>query len=935
MNRRTKLAISRDKKIKAKHSGKRVSTDGNTYYEYRENRSDVNRTKRFGKGGEISEDRINEVLDNYMIAALWSSTDMDTDEPLDANYSVSDIAPATRERMYKDVKMFIEDNYDAIEASGSTDEQLGHDLWLTRNGHGAGFFDRGYDKDVEEKLENAAREMKSVDLEVGDDGMIHQLGVFKKGGDVKGKTREEIWESLSLNQRINFLNEHKPFIKREYRKESKNTTIDIDKWATTIYSDLPNAIKQSLYLFDYFKDYAKGGNIKSKKWIQRALSGGKNKGALRRTAMRKGLLRNEDENLSMTDLHKLEKMGGKTSKRAHLAETLRTFADGGELTEKEHDLKSKIEAILEKVVPNFYRRVWTYKNYFGEGKNLGILIAASDYAINNVRGQYPQAVSLTLDLSSLELHPQIFGGNGGQAIYRNPNLDDPKEKYLAMKSVKIPFRTPNKEEGAVLKAIEKFAENYKKTLKENIDVLRYTDIVDYDALLSSKKMADGGEIEDFEQKLKDAFKQTNKWHFLGGNINGHEVQLKVFVGVKECDVQIFKKDGLHVSLGKNYVGKRETMKMIMDALQNKFESGGSVGKERYIFGIEYKATPTSRVFKKSSLTMSGKDTKEMNDAISNNAELLKKQEGWFEVRTTKTPILKEGGKLDLSKHLHSGRYISLDITPNGNLKITLDEDGRAEVLEMRDDDRNDDYIMSELFDDIRGNSELMYFDDIGAQGFGLTEAPAITDGFYYDDNGDLTDEGHDDSEVYFFERYMIDSFIDTMLEDGYVIFDRVSKSKKMAKGGRVTKNEDVLESFLESNEQVSVKNLSTHYNEHDKEVLLRNYYTLIATRKGMDVKITSKKYSQTTSTIQNKLKSLAAKKGFNIIEVEEFEEGGTISGSELKSLERSLRSSLSSGKEISEEDLETYLGRELKSEEEVVGYNVRRCFLKPYYKKIK
>ena len=117
---------------------------------------------------------------------------------------------------------------------------------------------------------------------------------------------------------------------------------------------------------------------------------------------------------------------------------------------------------------------------------------------------------------------------------------------------------------------------------------------------------------------------------------------------------------------------------------------------------------------------------------------------------------------------------------------------------------------------------------------------------------------------------MIRSFIDKMLEDGYVIFDRVSKSKKMAKGGRVTKNEDVLESFLESNEQVNIKNLSTHYNEYDKEVLLRNYFTLIATRKGMDVKITSKKYSQTTSTIQNKLKSLAAKKGFNIIEVEEF-----------------------------------------------------------------
>ncbi len=53
MNRRTKLALARDKNIKAQHAGKRTSADGNTYYEYRENRSDVNRTKRFGKGGDL------------------------------------------------------------------------------------------------------------------------------------------------------------------------------------------------------------------------------------------------------------------------------------------------------------------------------------------------------------------------------------------------------------------------------------------------------------------------------------------------------------------------------------------------------------------------------------------------------------------------------------------------------------------------------------------------------------------------------------------------------------------------------------------------------------------------------------------------------------------------------------------------------------------
>lgn len=67
--------------------------------------------------------------------------------------------------------------------------------------------------------------------------------------------------------------------------------------------------------------YKKGGKI-NKRWIQDALSG--DKGALRKTAKRKGLIKG-DEKLSKSDLRKLEKMGGKTAKRARLAETLIDF----------------------------------------------------------------------------------------------------------------------------------------------------------------------------------------------------------------------------------------------------------------------------------------------------------------------------------------------------------------------------------------------------------------------------------------------------------------------------------------------------------------------------------------------------------------------------------------------------------------------------------
>jgi hypothetical protein len=100
-------------------------------------------------------------------------------------------------------------------------------------------------------------------------------------------------------------------------------------------NELVAYLKQNSYVSneEYFK-LKKGGVLKSKKstyWIYDALSGGKSKGALRRTAMSKGLLRNAKENLSMTDLHKLEKMGGKTAKRAFFAQTLRKFNGGGKV----------------------------------------------------------------------------------------------------------------------------------------------------------------------------------------------------------------------------------------------------------------------------------------------------------------------------------------------------------------------------------------------------------------------------------------------------------------------------------------------------------------------------------------------------------------------------------------------------------------------------
>jgi hypothetical protein len=108
------------------------------------------------------------------------------------------------------------------------------------------------------------------------------------------------------------------------------------------------------------------------------------------------------------------------------------------------------------------------------------------------------------------------------------------------------------------------------------------------------------------------------------------------------------------------------------------------------------------------------------------------------------------------------------------------------------------------------------------------------------------------------------------------VYDNYSE-QKYADGGDVKTNEGILESFLTLNKQTKTNNLSTHYNEYDDEILLRNYGTLIATRKGNQVTITNEKHSKTTTTITNKLKNMALNKRMNVKYTDKFADGGGVS----------------------------------------------------------
>lgn len=109
----------------------------------------------------------------YIETALWSSMDESDEqggEPLDANYGIDDIAPETLARTIADCEAFQLAHADAI---SDELELAGHDFWLTRNGHGAGFWDGDWEDEIGKRLTEASDVYGSVDLYVGDDGLVY------------------------------------------------------------------------------------------------------------------------------------------------------------------------------------------------------------------------------------------------------------------------------------------------------------------------------------------------------------------------------------------------------------------------------------------------------------------------------------------------------------------------------------------------------------------------------------------------------------------------------------------------------------------------------------------------------------------------------------------------------------------------------------------
>lgn len=218
-------------------------------------------------------DSHDEFLDDYLVAALWSSHAPEEDgvEFLDEKYSLDDFSAEAVERAERDWSSF------KVKAGALLNDldlsQVAHDFWLTRNGHGAGFWDGDYEEEVGEKLTEISHEFGEIDVEVGDDGQLYFLG--GKEASVK-KADDSTWELVGTwrggfkkQMQLYMNNDLKNLKVKKVRKDYSKIPEKIDEHiysyseASNIYGGQPEGDALSSYFFKLREEqYEKEASVK-------------------------------------------------------------------------------------------------------------------------------------------------------------------------------------------------------------------------------------------------------------------------------------------------------------------------------------------------------------------------------------------------------------------------------------------------------------------------------------------------------------------------------------------------------------------------------------------------------------------------------------------------------------------------------------------------
>lgn len=114
----------------------------------------------------------------YVEAAFFTAPDDGRDDM--SGMGIEDLSDESLDALITDCAAFREANADDLAALSAADPDYddaaaGRDLWYTRNGHGVGYWDRGFDGaagKAAERLTAAAERLGVRDLMIADDGAV-------------------------------------------------------------------------------------------------------------------------------------------------------------------------------------------------------------------------------------------------------------------------------------------------------------------------------------------------------------------------------------------------------------------------------------------------------------------------------------------------------------------------------------------------------------------------------------------------------------------------------------------------------------------------------------------------------------------------------------------------------------------------------------------
>lgn len=116
---------------------------------------------------------IEQFLNGYITAMLWSSGE-------DGELEGCDLSEAATLQCATDCARFMQlaavalAEYEDCGGFPMPSEYAGHDFWMTRAGHGVGFWDRGLGE-LGDRLTGICEQFKNVDPYLGDDGKVYLL----------------------------------------------------------------------------------------------------------------------------------------------------------------------------------------------------------------------------------------------------------------------------------------------------------------------------------------------------------------------------------------------------------------------------------------------------------------------------------------------------------------------------------------------------------------------------------------------------------------------------------------------------------------------------------------------------------------------------------------------------------------------------------------